>query len=73
MGVFEYGLPVAWIIEFTEAFDFRKFDVTLDIINLKSSLENNKQKVEHRQTKTLTIIKKNRKVELSRNKYHRFT
>ena len=39
MGVFEYGLPVVWIIEFTKAFDFRKFDVPLDSINLKSSKE----------------------------------
>ena len=42
----EYGLPVAWLVEFTEALnealDFRKFDVTLDGINLKPSLENNR-------------------------------
>ena len=41
MNDFEYGLPVAWLVEFTEALnealDFRKFDVTLDSINLKPS------------------------------------
>lgn len=46
MNDFEYGLPVAWLVEFTEALnealDFRKFDVTLDSINLKPSLENNR-------------------------------
>ena len=42
----EYGLPVAWLVEFTEALnealDFRKFDVSLDSMNLKPSLENNR-------------------------------
>ena len=46
MNDFEYGLPVAWLVEFTEvlneALDFRKFDVTLDSINLKPSLEYNR-------------------------------
>lgn len=46
MNNFEYGLPVAWLVEFTEtlnkALDFRKFDVTLDSMNLKPSLENNR-------------------------------
>ena len=42
MNDFEYGLPVAWLVEFTEvlneALGFRKFDVTLKSINLKPSL-----------------------------------
>lgn len=46
MNDFEYGLPVAWLIEFAEALndalDFKKVDVTLDSLNLKPSLENNK-------------------------------
>lgn len=46
MNDFEYGLPVAWLVEFTDplnkALDFRKFDVTLDSINLKPSLEYNR-------------------------------
>ena len=46
MNDFEYGLPVAWLVEFTEAlneaFDFKKFDVTLDSLNLKSNIENNR-------------------------------
>lgn len=46
MNDFEYELPVAWLIEFTEALnetlDFRKIDVTLDSLYLKLSLENNK-------------------------------
>ena len=41
MNDFEYGLPVAWLVEFTDALnkalDFRKFDVTL-----KPSLEYNR-------------------------------
>ena len=40
---FKQGLLVACIVEFTEAFDFRKFDVPLDSINLKSSLETNRE------------------------------
>lgn len=35
MNDFEYGLPVAWLVEFSEALDFKKFDVTLDSLNLK--------------------------------------
>lgn len=46
MNDLEYGLSVAWLVEFTEALnealDFRKFDVTLDSMNLKPSLENNR-------------------------------
>lgn len=46
MNDFEYGLPVAWLVEFTEALnealEFRKIDVTLDSLNLKLSLENNR-------------------------------
>lgn len=46
MNDFEYGLPVAWLVEFTDALnkalDFRKFVVTLDSINLKPSLEYNR-------------------------------
>ena len=46
MNDFEYGLPVAWLVEFTEALnkalDFIKFDVTLDSLNLKPSIENNR-------------------------------
>lgn len=46
MNDLEYGLPVAQLVEFTEALnetlDFRKFYVTLDSINLKPSLENNR-------------------------------
>lgn len=46
MNDFEYGLPVAWLVEFTEALndalDFRKFDVTLDSLNLKPCPENNR-------------------------------
>ena len=46
MNDFEYGLPVSCLIELTEdlnlALDFRKVDVTLDSLNLKPSLENNK-------------------------------
>lgn len=46
MDDFEYGLPLAWLIEFVEALndalDFKKVDVTLDSLNLKPSLENNK-------------------------------
>ena len=46
MNDFEYGLPVAWLVEFTDALnralDYRKFDVTLDRINLKPSLEYNR-------------------------------
>ena len=44
MNDFEYGLPVAWLVEFSEALneslDFKKFDVTLDSLNLKPSQEN---------------------------------
>lgn len=46
MDDFEYGLPVAWLVEFVEALnealDFRRVEVTLDSLNLKPSLENNK-------------------------------
>jgi len=46
MNDFEYGLPVAWLIEFAkalnDALDFKKVNVTLDSLNLKPSLENNK-------------------------------
>lgn len=42
MNDFEYGLPVAWLVEFTESLDFKKFDVTLDSLNLKPSIENNR-------------------------------
>ena len=42
MNDFEYGLPVAWLVEFTESLneslDFKKFDVTLDSLNLKTSM-----------------------------------
>ena len=43
MNDFEYGLPVAWLVEFTESLneslDFKRFDVTLDSLNLKPSIE----------------------------------
>lgn len=46
MNDFEYGLPVAWLVEFSEALnealDFKKVDVTLDSLNLKPSIENQK-------------------------------
>lgn len=46
MDDFEYGLPVAWLVEFVEALnealDFRRIEVTVDSLNLKPSLENNK-------------------------------
>ena len=46
MNDFEYGLPIAWLVEFTEALnkalDFRKFYVTLDSLNLKLSIESNR-------------------------------
>lgn len=46
MNDFEYELPVAWLVEFTESLneslDFKKFDVTLDSLNLKPSIENNR-------------------------------
>ena len=46
MNDFEYELPVAWLVEFTEALNqalnFKKFDVTLDSLNLKPSIENNR-------------------------------
>ena len=46
MNDFEYGLPVAWLVEFTESLneslDFKRFDVTLDSLNLKPSIENNR-------------------------------
>ena len=44
MNDFEYGLPVAWLVEFTESLneslDFKKFDVTSDSLNLIPSIEN---------------------------------
>lgn len=44
MNDFEYGLPIAWLVEFSEALnealDFKKFDVTLDSLNLKPSQKN---------------------------------
>lgn len=46
MNDFEYGLPVAWLVEFSEALnealDFKKVDVTLDSLKLKPSIENQK-------------------------------
>lgn len=46
MNDFEYALPVAWLVEFSEALnealDFKKIDVTLDSLNLKPSIENQK-------------------------------
>lgn len=46
MNDFEYGLPVAWLVEFSEALnealDFKKVDVTLESLNLKPSIENQK-------------------------------
>lgn len=46
MNDFEYALPVVYLVEFieslNESLNFKKFDVTLDSLNLKPSIENNR-------------------------------